>query len=138
MEDLEQFIPKSHIITELGGLEQWEYKYQEPSPDEDAAMADKETVQKLQAERDQAVRQYEELTKVWLNEASEGAEAPSSATKTQRFEVAKTLRDGYWMMDKYIRGRTFYDRTGVIGPDGSTDFYRGAATKKETNDDDVD
>ncbi|KAF8424085.1 CRAL-TRIO domain-containing protein [Tirmania nivea] len=131
-EDLEQFIPKEHIIKELGGPENWEYMFQEPVAGEDVALEDKESLAKLQEERAETVKRYEELTRTWINElprpsAGETQDAlevlSNSKIKTERLDVAKSLKEGYWKMDKYIRGRTYYDRTGVIGPDGRIDFY---------------
>ncbi|KAF8475934.1 CRAL-TRIO domain-containing protein [Kalaharituber pfeilii] len=140
-EDLEQFIPKEHIIKELGGPDEWEYVYQEPKPGEDAALGDKDALAKLQAERDELVKKYEALTRSWINELPEAStgETPnalevlsSSKLKVERSEVAKGLRDSYWKMDKYIRGRTYYDRTGVIGPNGKVEFHpaKEAAVEK--------
>lgn len=130
--DLEQFIPREHIIAELGGPEQWEYNYVDPSPGEDAALEDTATLAKLQAERSQTVKRYEELTRAWINEVGQvssgetkNALEPLSASriKEERYMVAKELKDGYWRMDKYCRGRTFYDRTGVINEGGQIRFY---------------
>jgi hypothetical protein len=118
-EELEQFIPRSQIIKELGGNEDWEYAYIEPAEGEDAALADTARLQCLQAERDGVVKQYEELTKAWI--VADGEE--SGDKKGKRNELAKKLESGYWAMDKHLRGRTFYDRTGVLGPDGSVNFY---------------
>ncbi|RPB29436.1 CRAL/TRIO domain-containing protein [Terfezia boudieri ATCC MYA-4762] len=140
-EDLEQFIPKEHIIKELGGLEDWEYVFQEPVAGEDAALGDKVPLAKLQAERAETVKRYEDLTRAWINvlpgpsagETENSLEVLSnSKIKAERLDVAKSLRGGYWKLDKYVRGRTFYDRTGVIGPDGMIDFYssKGATVGK--------
>lgn len=133
-EDLEQFIPKEHIIKELGGPEDWEYVYQEPAPGEDAALEDKETLSKLETERAEIIKKYEALTRAWINELPEASTGETSSApevlsnlkiKEERFEIAKELRDGYWRMDKHIRGRTIYDRTGVIavGASGKVGLY---------------
>jgi len=134
-EDLENFIPKEHIIKELGGIEDWGYAFQEPVPGEDAALEDKQTLAKLQAERAETVQKFEELTRLWIAEIYEAPAADtqdvshSSKVKSERFDVASSLREGYWRMDKYIRGRTYYDRTGVVCPDGRIDFYPSTAPK---------
>jgi hypothetical protein len=70
---------------------------------------------KLEAERRQQVERYEELTREWIKGAAE--------KKEERTKVAKELEKGYWGLDKYIRGRGIYDRTGVIGANGEVDFY---------------
>jgi len=133
-EELEKFIPRAQIIKELGGDEDWEYKYIEPAADEDVALNSTAELYILQAERDAVVREYEELTQAWIA-APEGAE--SDEKKNRRTELAKKLESGYWAMDKYLRGRTLYDRTGVLRPDGSVNFYPKKQVV-ETQSDDID
>ncbi len=77
VEDLEAFIPKSRILKELGGDEDWSYKFVEPADDENGRMADGATRQRLQAERDDIVRQYEQATLTWL-----GAQAAAVTATT--------------------------------------------------------
>ncbi|KAI5793871.1 CRAL-TRIO domain-containing protein [Peziza echinospora] len=131
-DDLEQFIPKEHIIKELGGAEDWEYKYTEPSPEEDVSVGDKGAIAKLVAERNEVVKKYEALTRSWILEEPAGVATDKSIPldgssalklKEERFKLASQLKDGYWQLDKYIRGRTYYDRTGVIRPGGVITFY---------------
>ena len=78
------------------------------------------------------VKKYEALTRSWILEESAGAAtvksipldgSSASKLKEERFKLAVQLKDGYWQLDKYIRGRTYYDRTGVIGPNGVITFY---------------
>lgn len=118
-EELEQYIHRSHILKELGGDEDWDFKYIEPVPGEDEALNDTARLAGLQAERDETVKQYEELTKIWVG--AEGQE--SDSTKAERTKLAKKLETGYWCIDRHLRGRTVYDRTGILGPDGGLDFY---------------
>lgn len=137
-EDLERFIPKEHIIKELSGPEDWEYVFQEPTPGEDAALEDKQSLVKLQAERAEIFKKYEDLTRVWINEPPEASTGDTqnatevlsrSKIMVDRFDMAKLMREEYWKMDKHIRGRTFYDRTGVICSDGRIDFYSTSSGK---------
>lgn len=139
-EDLEQFIPKEHIIKELSGPEDWEYVFQEPVPGEDAALEDKQSLAKLQAERAEVIRKYEDLTRAWIHELPEvstgdtqNATEVSSRSKimVERLDIAELMRGGYWKMDKHVRGRTYYDRTGVICPDGRIDFYSAKTVEKK-------
>jgi hypothetical protein len=134
-EELEQFIPRSQIIKELGGDEDWEYSYIEPAEGEDAALNDTARLQSLQTERDDIVKQYEELTKAWIA-AAEGQQ--SADKKNKRNELAKKLESGYWAMDRHLRGRTFYDRTGVLGPDGSVTFYPKKISEPVVDSSDID
>ncbi|KAA8894491.1 CRAL-TRIO domain-containing protein [Sphaerosporella brunnea] len=133
-EELEQFIPRSQIIKELGGDEDWEYNYIEPTESEDAALNDTARLRSLQTERDGVVKQYEELTKAWI--AADGE--ASAERKSRRNELAKKLEIGYWAMDKHLRGRTFYDRTGVLGADGSVNFYPAKREQATADNSDID
>lgn len=115
--------------------------FQEPVAGEDATLEDKESLAKLQTERAETVKRYEDLTRAWINElpgpSAGGTQnalevLSNSKIKAERLDIAKSLREGYWKMDKYVRGRTYYDRTGVIGLDGRIDFYspKAAAVEK--------
>src|SRR5271170_3837287 len=61
LEDLEQYIPKSHILKELGGDENWEYKYVEPEADENMLLSEEGPRFKLEAERKEDALQFEKL-----------------------------------------------------------------------------
>jgi hypothetical protein len=114
---MEEFVPKSNILKELGGEEDWSYTYTEPSPNENDRMKDTATRDKLLVEREEVVKQYESATKSWID----GAEV--AAVKETRLKLANNLRDGYWALDPYVRARSYYDRVGLIGSDGKPNFY---------------
>jgi len=120
VEDLEKFIPRSQIITELEGDEKWEYKYIEPISGENDTMKEETPRKALETERDTDVRQYQKKTFEWI---SKGTGADADKVKEERHTLAKQLNDNYWKLDKYVRARTLYDRTGMIGPDGKINFY---------------
>jgi len=117
VEGLEQYIARSQIMKELGGEEDWEYKYVEPIPGENDVMKDAAPRMKLEEERKSDVLQYQEKTFDWI---AAGAE---SSIKKERDMIAQRLHDNYWQLDPYIRARTLYDRTGMIQPGGIVDFY---------------
>ncbi|RFU24210.1 hypothetical protein B7463_g12127, partial [Scytalidium lignicola] len=137
-EDMEQFVPKNNIIKELGGDEDWEYKYLEPVPGENSKMEDIAARDKLFAEQEAIVKEYEKATLSWLN----GEDEDLNAIKTKRNHLAKDLRDNYWATDPYLRARCHYDRAGMIKVGGEIDFYpkpENSTTKTpETSADDVD
>lgn len=120
VEDLEEFIPKSQIITELGGVEEWDYKYIEPVPGENDAMKDEAARDSLQQQRTADVLQFQSKTFDWIAKGN-GPEA--GKIKEERHEIAKRLNDNYWKLDKHIRARAYYDRTGMISTDGKINFY---------------
>lgn len=114
VDDLQDFIPKSHIIKELGGEEAFDYKYVEPRPGENDAHKEEAPKRELAEVRKQEVAKYEQKTFEWIH---------GQDTRGQRDELAQKLRDNYWKLDPYIRARSLYDRTGMIGRDGKLNFY---------------
>lgn len=112
VEELAEFIERSHIIKELGGDDPWTYQYVEPVAGENKLLSDSVTRQRLLDERALAVKDYETATQQWIH-ASNSTEALQ-----QRSELTKRLRTGYWELDPYLRARTLYDRTGVIREGG--------------------
>ncbi len=139
---MEEFVPKSHIITELGGDEDWNYQYIEPIPGENDTLNDIATRDKLLQEREALVKDYEKATIEWIHTYSGDA----TSVKAQRNELAKLLRDDYWRLDPYVRARSYYDRVGMINPGGRIQFYpsdavptaNGIRKPTETSAEDVD
>lgn len=139
--DLEEFIEPANIIKELGGDEDWEYKYIEPVPGENDKMQDSETRDKLLASKEEIVKQFEAATVEWIkNPDGENAKA----TKAARDTLAGQLRDNYWKLDPYVRARSLYDRQGILQPGGKVAWGEAkapAASKPsapETSVDDLD
>jgi CRAL/TRIO domain len=123
VDDLGTYVGRDHIPTELGGDEKWQYKYPEPGPDENKAMEDVATKEKLLKERDALVSEYEDLTKAWIH-----GQPGDAALKAQRTEQAEKLKLNYWQLDPYVRARSLYDRSGVIGEGGHLTYYPGGKT----------
>lgn len=121
VDDLEKFIPRSQIIKELDGDENWEYKYAEPVAGENDAMKEETPRKELETERDGQVREYQRKTWEWIAKGSTGPEVDK--IKEDRHALAKKLNDNYWRLDRHIRARTYYDRTGMIALDGKINFY---------------
>jgi len=119
LRDLEQFIPKSQIIKELGGSEDWEYKFIEPVPGENTQMNDQSGKQRLQDDRHRTVQEYQKKTFEWI--------AGNGSAKGERDVLAKKLHENYWQLDPFVRARTVYDRTGMIGKNGKINFYPATA-----------
>lgn len=136
--EIEPFLPRSQMIKELGGDEDWEYKYVEPKEGEDADLGKVAEKEPLLAERREMCRAYEQATLAWIKGEDRMAE---------RNELAEKMAVNYWKLDPYIRARTLYDRTGVIGHMGKLNFYpekgqsapaSAPATTTATHEDDVD
>jgi hypothetical protein len=121
-DDLQEFIPRSQIISELGGDEKWEYKYIEPSPQENVLMEDASARKELSSVRQNYVEDYEKKTFDWIR---------GQDTRADRDTIAKALNENYWKLDPYIRARSLLDRTGMIQPDGTLDFYPSQTAQKK-------
>lgn len=139
VEDLEQFIPRSQIVKELGGDEDWEYKYIEPIEGENNAMNDVESRQRLEEERHTDVLEFQKKTFAWIARASNDADSVPLAK--ERDHLAARLNQNYWQLDPFIRARSLYDRQGMIGRGGVVDFYperrKGVNGVVSSNPDDV-
>lgn len=98
-------------------------------------MKDTATRDKLLASREDVVKKFEATTLEWIKK-HDGTDG--SSLKSKREQLATQLREGYWILDPYVRARSLYDRTGVIKPGGSVDFYSPKDQAKETSADDVD
>jgi hypothetical protein len=118
VKDMEEFIASSRLLKELEGEEDWEYKYIEPIPGENDKMKDSETRDRLLADREKLVKEFEQATLEWIQE-----DEANPATKAKREQVATSLKHDYWNLDPYIRARSLYDRLGVIQPGGKINFY---------------
>ncbi|SMQ55412.1 unnamed protein product [Zymoseptoria tritici ST99CH_1A5] len=112
--DLEQWIPREHMMKELGGDEDYVYQYVEPKEGEDVEMAKTAEKEPILAERKELVDSFESETISWMhgNDAGEG-----------RLRLAQRLAENYWKLDPYVRAKSVYDRTGVLGPKGELNFY---------------
>ncbi|KAL2890471.1 Phosphatidylinositol transfer protein CSR1 [Ceratocystis lukuohia] len=115
VKDLSEYIPEDRIPHELDGTENWSYKYVEPVDGENDLMKDTTTRDKIQAERDQYYKDFEQSTIRWIKGDSD--------TTSQRNEVKSKLRQNYWTLDPYIRARSLYDRIGVLNPGGKITYY---------------
>lgn len=114
VDELSEFISRDHIPTELGGDDPWTYHYEEPVEGENERMNDASTRQRLQTDRAATVREFEDVTRAWIRDG-EG--------QNRREELAKSLREGYWELDPYVRARSVYDRIGLIGEGGKIHYY---------------
>ncbi|ENH65063.1 CRAL-TRIO domain-containing protein C3H8.02 [Fusarium oxysporum f. sp. cubense race 1] len=136
--ELEEFIAPDHLIKELEGDENWEYKYIEPIAGENDKMKDTHTRDRLLTDREELVKKFEHTTREWIRhpDGEQGKQL-----KAEREKIAKLLREDYWNLDPYIRARTLYDRQGAIQSDGKTDWYSLkplAAAGASTSADDLD
>ncbi|KAI0964911.1 CRAL-TRIO domain-containing protein [Xylaria arbuscula] len=136
-EGLERYIARENLISAFGGSDDWVYSYIEPSLDEDTQISSGgATRQKILAEREEIAERYLAATQAWVHHVRVGeAEEEEAAIQAQlRRNCAEALWSNYWDLDPFVRSRTQLDRTGVIGADGTVQFYperRKAAEEEE-------
>lgn len=130
VKEMSEFIEPSHILKELDGQEDWDYKYVEPVAGENDKMKDTATRDSLLSGREDLIHEYEEATLLWIKEAGTDKEP---AIKAQREELAHKLRDDYWKLDPYVRAKCVLDRTGVIKEGGKIDMYPKEVPAQVTN-----
>jgi hypothetical protein len=118
-QEMEEFIEASRMMKELDGDEEYLYEYIEPVPGENDIMKDTETRDKLLAERQAIIDQYEKATLEWLKSGG----VLSEELKARRNKLAEEFRATYWKLDPYLRAKSFYDRVGIFNPGGVVKFY---------------
>ncbi|KAL4910742.1 hypothetical protein BDW74DRAFT_164561 [Aspergillus multicolor] len=134
-QDLEEFIPKSRIITELEGDEKWEYKYIEPKEGENAKLKDTGKRDELLAQRQELAKELQDSTVAWILASRKKDNANEVTGK--RKDLIERLRTQYWQLDPYVRATSLYDRLNIIQGDGKIEFYpkeaatNGTAAKAE-------
>ncbi|MCJ1372958.1 hypothetical protein MMC20_004184 [Loxospora ochrophaea] len=128
-EELEAYVPREHIIKELGGDDSWTYQYVEPVAGENDLMLQNERKQQLLDERALVVRDFESATQQWFA----GQNTEDTGTQQRRNDIAEKLRSGYWQLDPYLRARSFYDRTGMIQLGGNIQFYSSHTNNAAVN-----
>jgi hypothetical protein len=143
IDELQKFVPRTQIPSELGGDEKWTYTYPEPVPGENEKMNDVATRDRMEAERKAIVDKYENTVLEWVHE---GDAAELEGKRKERDAVAEELRQNYWKLDPYVRARTLYDRMGMLSEGGQLAFYpqanavapAAAASRVSTSADDLD
>lgn len=117
-DDLSQFIAPENILKDLGGTDDWTYKYIEPDPTENDLQNDTETKNAVMAERMSIALDFILQTSAWIGETSLAGEAADETTvretKERRADSIARLRKCYWKIDPYIRARCQMDREGLV------------------------
>ncbi|OOQ84760.1 CRAL/TRIO domain protein [Penicillium brasilianum] len=122
--DLEKLVPKSQILKEIGGEEDWDYEYIEPLPQENDRLKDTATRDLILGERKCLGDELFRVTVNWISQSD------VESSLVRRDEVIKSLRENYWKLDPYVRARSILDRTGVIKEGGRIDFYPTKVSNK--------
>jgi len=130
VKDLETYIPRERIFKELGGPEDWEYKYIEPEQNENKRMDDTTTREALEDERRDIVRELLTTTSSWITATATKDNEQLKTSKARRDELAEQLSANYWKLDPYVRARNCLDRAGII-PDIGFQPQQGLKTEKQ-------
>lgn len=130
VKDLETYIPRERIFKELGGPEDWEYKYIEPEQNENKRMDDTTTREALEDERRDIVRELLTTTSSWITATATKDNEQLKTSKARRDELAEQLSANYWKLDPYVRARNCLDRAGII-PDIDFQPQQGLKTEKQ-------
>lgn len=117
---LTEFIAPEQLVKELGGDEKYEYKYEEPTEEENAHMNDTETRDAILAERQLLVDGFERLTREWIKNP-DGDEG--KRIKEDRDKQAVLMTTNFWRLDPYVRARSVYDRLGYFKGSAGADWY---------------
>ncbi|KAJ5968204.1 hypothetical protein N7501_004452 [Penicillium viridicatum] len=121
--DLEKFIPRDHIVEEMGGDEKWSYKYIEPSSTENSKMDNTTIRDALKRERQAIGEEFLAATSGWINATKSEDATKLYSNESERAYLAERLRVNYWKLDPYSRARLLLDRTNVIQDGGKIEFY---------------
>ncbi|KAK4056712.1 hypothetical protein OIO90_002264 [Microbotryomycetes sp. JL221] len=115
--DLLEYIPKNHLVKQLGGANDWEWKYPDVISGENEKQKDHAERKKLQKQRDELIAQYLEVTREWMK----SDKTPDEVKKKRQMLVHRMCAQ-YWELDPYIRGRGCYHRAGNIVGNGLVTF----------------
>jgi hypothetical protein len=121
--DMAKYITQENLQKSYGGQDSWEYNYIAPVAGEGVAgegVTEAEKRGEIQAERDELMRKFEDLSAEWAKLDPESADGRQKLA--DRADVAKQLGENFWKIDPYLRARTYYHRAGVIGSAGEIDY----------------
>lgn len=111
-EDLEKWISKDQLMTELGGNDKYEWKYLEPTPTENGLKEDDPAkLQQIKEEREQIFEEFIKKTVEWIESRTP---EESKALHMERLSISKKFSENYKIYDGLIRNRSVYDRLGYV------------------------
>ncbi|KAH8696749.1 CRAL-TRIO domain-containing protein [Talaromyces proteolyticus] len=123
LDELSKFIAPENICKELGGTDEWTYRYIEPAPSENNLMNDTSTRDELMSERMTIALDFILKTVEWIRLTSvaygevDDTKAPEVVERRQ--DLIRQFRQSHWKLDPYIRARNQMDRERAISLDGA-------------------
>ncbi|KAJ2156133.1 hypothetical protein GGF46_005393 [Coemansia sp. RSA 552] len=112
--DLEKFIALENLPKEYGGTNGFKYEYVLPREKENHYMLDATARQAAASERTAACKRFEASTRKWAGVDSATPGLSGDALVKERDSAADELIAASKALDKYLRARTLYHRTGVV------------------------
>lgn len=114
VDELSKYMAKDQIPEYLGGgLKLNLDKYDMPDGSKDELLKDTATRDKLQAEREEYIQQFLELTAKWI-ETDPADKEKHDKIRHERALVAEKIDNNYIALDPYIRSRSAYDIRGEL------------------------
>ncbi|OKL62978.1 hypothetical protein UA08_02064 [Talaromyces atroroseus] len=130
LSDLELYIPRQNIPSDLGGSEdKYQYHYIEPDADDLAENLPLETHSPtrnfLLNQHHRISEEFLETTRLWLQTSAMRDTIGTAVQQDRRAELIEELRINFWKLDPFVRARCQLDREGVIVSDGigTINFY---------------
>lgn len=109
-EDLEAFVSREYIPKSLGGDDEFNMKYKNPTHEDNEKPKD-ERYKELIEERDELIISFFETTNRWLQAKSV---AESDKYLQNRLILSVKLAQNYIELDPYIRKRSIFERIGEM------------------------
>lgn len=118
VEQLAEFIDISNIPSYMGGQSDIDFHYIDP--EFPAPLNAEQTSQRdrLAADRNALLDQYTDVTRQWAFDIITHKAAEASSKIAPRHSLALKLRENYWELDPFVRGRVQLDREGMLKPGG--------------------
>lgn len=69
--------------------------------------------------RKDIIEKYEKATARWTKEE---LTTDMTGAGDERGQLVEGLKQNYWVLDKFVRARTYCDRTGILGIGGKVNF----------------
>lgn len=123
IEQLAEFIPIEDIPSYMGGKADVKFNYLTPDVPAPLAADKVASRDRLVTERSGLLDQYISLTNEWASEVI--TKKPTADAKLPaRHALAMQLRENYWNIDPFVRGRVQLDRAGILQPGGTVDLMK--------------
>jgi hypothetical protein len=122
LDQLAEYIPRETIPTYMGGQDAWEWKWIPPTQPQPLSAEQKSQVEADKAERQKLLDEYIIVTSGYWKAELAGESSVVKDAQEKRHALALKLRDNYWKLDKYVRGRVWLDRVGILKEDGGVDL----------------